>query len=195
MVHTNMAKNHRQPYSVSVKAGKQVSALSWGTGRAVARVPRVNGGGTHRAGQAAYGNMCRGGHMFAPTKTWRRWHRKVNLKNKRYAVCSALAASAVPSLVLARGHRIERLEEVPVVVSDDLESISKTKDAMKVLEALGALPDVKKARDRRHHCRCRRRRRRHSCLPLTRAPLSMTIILTQLASSTVVAAQRPDDGR
>ncbi|RCH83191.1 60S ribosomal protein L4, partial [Rhizopus azygosporus] len=67
-VHTNMAKNKRQPHSVSAKAGEQTSAESWGTGRAVARIPRVNGSGTHRAGQAAFGNMCRGGRMFAPTK-------------------------------------------------------------------------------------------------------------------------------
>jgi large subunit ribosomal protein L4e len=63
-----MAKNKRQPHSVSSKAGEQTSAESWGTGRAVARIPRVNGSGTHRAGQAAFGNMCRGGRMFAPTK-------------------------------------------------------------------------------------------------------------------------------
>lgn len=47
-------------------------------GRAVARIPRVSGGGTHRAGQAAFGNMCRSGRMFAPTKVWRKWHQKVN---------------------------------------------------------------------------------------------------------------------
>ena len=56
-VHTNMAKNHRQPYAVSKKAGHQTSAESWGTGRAVARIPRVRGGGTHRSGQAAFGNV------------------------------------------------------------------------------------------------------------------------------------------
>ena len=47
-VHTNIAKNKRQPYAVSMKAGHQTSAESWGTGRAVARIPRVRGGGTHR---------------------------------------------------------------------------------------------------------------------------------------------------
>merc|ERR1739838_422499 len=57
------------------------SAASWGTGRAVARIPRVRGGGTHRSGQAAYGNMCRSGRMFAPTKTWRRWHHRLNTDN------------------------------------------------------------------------------------------------------------------
>ncbi len=108
-VHTGLAKNHRQPYAVKFEAGMQTSAESWGTGRAVSRIPRVPGGGTHRAGQGAFGNMCRGGRMFAPTKVWRRWHRKVNLNQKRYAVASALAASALPSLVLARGHRIEQV--------------------------------------------------------------------------------------
>ena len=34
----------------------------------MSRIPRVPGGGTHRAGQGAFGNMCRGGRMFAPTK-------------------------------------------------------------------------------------------------------------------------------
>ncbi len=70
------------------------------------------------AGQAAFGNMVRGGHMFAPNKTWRRWHRKINIKQKRYAVVSALAASALPALVLARGHRIEQVPEVPLVIDD-----------------------------------------------------------------------------
>jgi len=59
---------------------KKHSAESWGTGRAVARIPRVGGSGTSRSGQAAFGNMCRKGRMFAPLKTYRRWHRRVNIK-------------------------------------------------------------------------------------------------------------------
>merc|ERR1719271_1480899 len=88
-VHTNVAKNARQAYGVKVHngpmgivAGHQHSAHSWGTGRAVSRIPRVSGSGTHRAGQAAFGNMCRGGRIFAPTKTWRKWQRKVNKKQR-----------------------------------------------------------------------------------------------------------------
>jgi len=146
-VHTNMAKNSRQAYAVSMKAGHQTAAESWGTGRAVSRIPRVPGGGTHRAGQGAFGNMCRGGHMFAPTKVWRRWHRKININQKRYAVASALAASAVPALVMARGHRIEQVPEVPLVISDQAESITKTSKAVEVLKAVGALPDATKARE------------------------------------------------
>merc|ERR1719188_2874504 len=86
--HANMAKNRRQ-------------------GRAVARIPRISGSGTHRSGQGAFGNMCRKGRMFAPLKIWRKWHRKVNLNQKRNAVASALAAAACGPLVMARGHKID----------------------------------------------------------------------------------------
>ncbi|CAO3599633.1 unnamed protein product [Absidia cylindrospora] len=148
-VHTNMAKNKRQAYAVSSKAGEQTSAESWGTGRAVARIPRVNGSGTHRAGQAAFGNMCRGGRMFAPTKVWRKWHVKTNQNQKRYATASALAASALPSLVMARGHRVEKIEEVPLVVADATEKFTKTKEAVALLKSLEAYGDVVKVSNSR----------------------------------------------
>jgi len=141
-----MAKNHRQAYAVSRKAGHQHSAESWGTGRAVSRIPRVSGGGTSRAGQAAFGNMCRSGRMYAPTKTWRKWHRKLNTNQKRYAVASALAASALPSLVMARGHRISEVPEMPLVVDDSTESLARTKQAITALKAVGAYDDVEKAK-------------------------------------------------
>lgn len=145
-VHTNIRKNKRQPYAVSSRAGHQTSAESWGTGRAVARIPRVRGGGTHRSGQAAFGNMCRAGRMFAPTKTWRRWHRKVNVNQRRYAICSAVAATGLPALVMARGHRIDNIGEVPLVVSNSIEKLSKTKEAVKLLKALNAYADVEKSK-------------------------------------------------
>jgi len=149
-VHRDLAKNHRQPYAVSPFAGHQTSAESWGTGRAVARIPRVPGGGTHRAGQGAFGNMCRGGRMFAPTKTYRRWHRKVNKNQRRFALVSAIAASASVPLVLARGHRIEQLSEVPLVVATDtIKDIEKTSAAVKALKALRAYRDVEKVKESR----------------------------------------------
>jgi len=150
-VHTKMNKNHRQPYAVSSLAGEDTSAISWGTGRAVSRIPRVKGGGTHRSGQGAFGNMCRKGRMFAPTKIWRRWHVKINLNQKRFAACAALAATAVAPLVMARGHRISNIAEVPLVVADnDIQGISKTKDAVAFLNALGLQPELKKVEDSRH---------------------------------------------
>ncbi|KAK8959693.1 60S ribosomal protein L4 [Platanthera guangdongensis] len=71
-VHANLSLNKRQPYVVSKHAGHQTFAESWGTSRIVSRIPCIPGGGTHRAGQGAFRNVCRGGRMFGPTKIWRR---------------------------------------------------------------------------------------------------------------------------
>jgi len=143
-VHQNMSKNARQAYAVNVDAGHQTSAESWGTGRAVARIPRVRGGGTHRSGQGAFGNMCRGGRMFAPTKTWRRWHRKINTNQKRYAICSAIAASGVPALVMSKGHMVGETAELPLVVTDKVQEYEKTKQAVIFLKRLKIWNDIAK---------------------------------------------------
>ncbi|CAG9854965.1 unnamed protein product [Phyllotreta striolata] len=143
-VHQQVSMNHRQPYSVSDKAGHQTSAESWGTGRAVARIPRVRGGGTHRSGQGAFGNMCRGGRMFAPTKPWRRWHRRVNINQRRYALASAVAASGVPALVMSKGHVVDQIPELPLVVSDKVQEMHKTKEAVQFLRRIKAWADIQK---------------------------------------------------
>ena len=87
--------------------------------------------------------------MFAPTKIWRKWHVKVNQNQRRFAVVSALAASALPSLVLARGHRIEKIEEVPLVIDGSAESFTKTKQAVALLKSLNAYADVVKVSNSR----------------------------------------------
>jgi len=143
-IHQLMRRNKRQAYAVSEEAGHQTSAESWGTGRAVARIPRVRGGGTHRSGQGAFGNMCRGGRMFAPTKPWRRWHRKVNVNQRRYALVSAIAASGVPSLVQSKGHIIDGVSEFPLVVADDVQKLEKTKQAVLFLRRMRIWPDIQK---------------------------------------------------
>ncbi|CAH8354654.1 unnamed protein product [Eruca vesicaria subsp. sativa] len=138
-VHAQISNNSRQPYAVSTKAGHQTSAESWGTGRAVSRIPRVPGGGTHRAGQAAFGNMCRGGTMAFPNKVYRIWHRRVNVNMKRHAIVSAIAATAVPALVMGRGHKIE--------------NVGAYDDAEKAKESIGIRSGVGKMRNRRYVCR------------------------------------------
>jgi large subunit ribosomal protein L4e len=148
-VHTNVNKNSRQAYAVNKVAGHQHSAESWGTGRAVSRIPRVAGSGTRRSAQGAFGNMCRKGRMFAPTKTWRKWHRRVNQNQRRFAVSSALAASALPALVTARGHRISEVPEFPLVVDNSIETLEKTSKALEVLAAVGADGDVDRCKESR----------------------------------------------
>merc|ERR1711881_253574 len=143
-VHTNLRKNARQGHGVKKIAGEQTSAESWGTGRAVARIPRVRGGGTHRSGQAAFGNMCRGGRMYAPLKTWRKWQKRCNINQRRFAMTSAIAATGVPALVMAKGHMVDNVPEIPLVVSNNVENYNKTKQAVALLKAVGAWDDIKR---------------------------------------------------
>ena len=110
----------------------------------MARIPRVRGGGTHRSGQGAFGNMCRGGRRFGPTRVWRKWHRKINLNQRRYAIVSAIAATGVPALVFSKGHRIEKVPEFPFVVSDNVEQLNTAKDAVNFLKSNNAFDDVER---------------------------------------------------
>ena len=63
---------------------------------------------------------------------------------KRYAVCSALAASALPALVMSKGHRIEEAPALPLVAEDKVEGYKKTQEAVLLLKKLKAWNDIKK---------------------------------------------------
>jgi len=143
-VHSNLAKNRRQGHAVYWLAGQEHSAESWGTGRAVARIPRISGSGTHRSGQATFGNMCRSARMFAPLKIWRKWHAKANITQRRHAVASALAASACAPLVMARGHRVNDVPELPLVL--DTLNGENTKGLLQTLKDFGCGEDLAKVR-------------------------------------------------
>jgi len=82
--------------------------------------------------------------MFAPTKTWRKWHRKININQKRYAICSAIAATGIPALVMSKGHIINDIAEVPLVVADSVQTFTRTKQAVGLLKSLKAWKDVEK---------------------------------------------------
>jgi len=85
--------------------------------------------------------------MFAPNKVWRKWHCKTNKQQKRYALCSALAATSITSLVQGRGHKIDKVPELPLVINTKDVQVHKTKDAINILEKFGCMDDVNKAKD------------------------------------------------
>jgi large subunit ribosomal protein L4e len=82
-------------------------------------------------------------------KVWRKWHVKLSLGQKRFATASAIAASASAPLLLARGHRISSVPEVPFVVSSSAFTVAKTSAAVKLLKEIGAGPDVDKVKKSR----------------------------------------------
>merc|ERR1711887_49532 len=76
----------------------------------------------------------------------RRWYRKVNVTQRRYATVSAIAATALPALAMAKGHRVEQVPEFPLVVEDSVQSLTKTKDAVSVLRKTNAWADVERVK-------------------------------------------------
>lgn len=67
--------------------------------------------------------------------------------NRRYATVSALAASSVPSLLMARGHQISNIPEVPLVINSSVfegAAISRTSAALGLLKSIHASADVEK---------------------------------------------------
>merc|ERR1711957_397266 len=74
----------------------------------------------------------------------RRWHKKCNINQRRYAMTSAIAATGVPALVMAKGHKIDEVPEVPCVVSNACQEYKKTKQAVDLLKTMGAWDDVER---------------------------------------------------
>ncbi|KAK1343344.1 hypothetical protein QTO34_016123 [Cnephaeus nilssonii] len=68
----------------------------------------------------------------------------MNTTQKRYAICSALAASAFPALVISKDHHIEEVPELPLVVEDKVDGYKKTKEADLLLKKLKTWTDIKK---------------------------------------------------
>lgn len=134
----------RQPYGSDEMAGKRTTAEPWGKGYGVSRVPRVKGTRYPAAGRAGFVPHAVGGRRAHPPKPEKKLVEKINRKEKRLALKSAIAATAKRKLVEARGHVVDGVPELPLVVTDDLESMSSAKDVIKFLKAVGVWKDVER---------------------------------------------------
>jgi len=159
-----------QPQGRDPLAGLRTSAESWGAGHGVARVPRVKGRGYPAAARAARAAMTVGGvRVHAPRVDKVIWER-VNKKERRLAIRSAIAATASLELVSAR-HRLGNLQEVPVIVVDDLASISKTKEFYEFLLKLGLEEELLRLKKRFRKIRAGRGKMRGRVRRRARGPL------------------------
>jgi large subunit ribosomal protein L4e len=130
-------------------AGKRTTAQSLGVGHAMSRIPRVKGERYPRGGQAGFAAGTVKGRLTWPPVSAKDPRKKINHKELKLAMMSALAATSSKELVKARGHRFSGDRELPLVVADDLERITTNSDAEKLLKNLGIWDDVKRAGDRK----------------------------------------------
>jgi large subunit ribosomal protein L4e len=148
---TNLNSHTFQPQGRHPTAGMDVVARSNDppTGQHQARIAKMKGGGGGRQGQAGGVASVRGGRQAHPPIVDKVIFKKINKKENKLALCSAIAATASRELVQSRGHKIEGIESFPIVVSDDIESISKASEISKVLESLKLMNDVNRLQTRK----------------------------------------------
>ena len=147
----NLESHGFQKHSTKPTAGMEVVADSNDppTGRGVARIAKIKGGGGGRAGQAGEVASTRGGRQAHPPIAAKVIYKKINKKENKLALCSAIAATASKELVERRGHKVEGIDTFPLVISDDIEKISKTSELTKILHDLKITQDVDRLRNRK----------------------------------------------
>jgi len=137
--------NKRQPYGASPLAGKRHSVDSVGKGRGMSRVPRLTQGN-----RAAFAPCVVGGRRAHPPKTERNWKEKINKKERKKSLESALAATMQKDLVMQRGHKFKETVTLPIVIDDSFEKTHKTKEVIKAFEKIGIYDDVLRAVNGKH---------------------------------------------
>jgi large subunit ribosomal protein L4e len=134
-----------QSYGRDPMAGERTSAeAGWPpTGRGISRIPRVKGERSRRAGQAAGVASVVGGRLPHPPRSEKAIYNKINKKEKKLALENAIAFTGDASAVSWRGHRVGSLE-FPLVVTDDIESVSKTSELHSFFEKVGLTDELKR---------------------------------------------------
>ena len=149
--YTNLSSHKFQPQGRHPSAGMDVVADSNDppTGQGVSRVARASGGGGGRQGQGAEVASTRGGRQAHPPIVEKVIYKKLNKKENKLALCSAIAGTASKEIVESRGHKIEGIESFPIIVSDDIESVSKTSEILKIIDSLKLTQDLKRLESRK----------------------------------------------
>lgn len=147
----------RQPYGSDPRAGKKSSAklsrrrrdYKGAYGQGLSRMPRktMNRRGTsmHWVGAFAPGTV--GGRRAHPPTAEKNWYQKINEKERKKAIRSALAATVLPQAVTQRGHFLPK--EYPFAISDDFEKIEKTSKVKEALEKLGLKEELQRGEKRK----------------------------------------------
>ncbi|HUK80892.1 MAG TPA: 50S ribosomal protein L4, partial [Nitrososphaerales archaeon] len=124
-----------QPKGRDPMAGERTTAETHspptGTGRS--RIPRVKGDRYPRGGLAGGVASVVKGRLPHPPRSEKVIHLGVNRKERRLATDSAIAYTANLDAVKARGHRVKK-PALPMVVSDELETVEKTSELVSFLE-------------------------------------------------------------
>jgi large subunit ribosomal protein L4e len=146
-----LASLKRQAYGADPLAGKRTSAHYHGKrhyrwtmmNREMARMKRIHGQGFLNF-TARFVTQAVKGRKAHPPKAGRNWDKKMNKKEMIFAVLSAISASSQKDIVLKRGHKVDGLKHLPIVVDDKFSEIKKTKEISTILKSLGLEEELKR---------------------------------------------------
>jgi len=147
--------HNRQVYGVDPLAGKRTSAHYHGvrTGpshmmnRELSRMKRIHGGMPGLEFTARFIAGVVKGRKAHPPKSEKKWDLKINRKENQLAIKSALAATSDYTLVSKR-HKISEIE-LPIIVTDEIQNMKKTKDIEKLTELLKISSDLERAKQKK----------------------------------------------
>ncbi|MFQ5647705.1 MAG: 50S ribosomal protein L4 [Candidatus Aenigmatarchaeota archaeon] len=134
----------RQVYGKDPLAGKRTSAHFHGLrgarhsmqNREMSRMKRIHNQGFLNFTARFIPGSVKGVKAHGP-KAEKKFGVKVNKKELLKAVLSAVAGSADKEIILSRGHKLNGVKHVPLVLEDGIQGIKKTKELVTALEALG----------------------------------------------------------
>jgi large subunit ribosomal protein L4e len=148
--------HERQAYGSDVMAGKRQTAwlrhrrrvYKGAYGHGIARVGRKimsrNGSQMHWVG--AFAPSTVGGMRAHPPKAMKIITKAINIKERKKALRSALAATVDKNVVAKRGHKAPAA--YPFVLDSSIEAMSKTSDILKALEKLNLKDELARSAQR-----------------------------------------------
>ena len=148
--------NTRQPYGADPMAGKRAAAkLSKRRrdykscyGKGISRVPRKillrRGERMNWVGAFAPGTTK--GRKAHPPKADKDWFKKINKKENRKAIRSALHAVVDKQIVELRGHKVPKI--YPFILDTSLEQLNKTKEVKLSLEKMGLTEELERVAEK-----------------------------------------------
>tara|TARA_Y100000034_G_C6856299_1_gene389190 strand:- start:200 stop:1003 length:804 start_codon:yes stop_codon:yes gene_type:complete len=144
--------NKRQPYGAKEGAGlRHSSDLSKRRkryrgvyGRGMSRTPRkvTWRRGTQFGYVGAKAPGTRGGRKAHPPTAEKDFSKKINIKERRKAIRSALAATFNIELIKKRTHQIPK--EFPFIIDNKIETLEKTKEVKNTLKKIGFEKEIKR---------------------------------------------------
>jgi large subunit ribosomal protein L4e len=142
----------RQSYGAMPEAGERaVAKLSrrrrdykTSYGKGISRVPRkiLARQGSQFTWEGAFAPGMRKGRKAHPPKSGKDYVEKINKKERRKAIASAISATVLPELVKLRGHKLPK--DYPFVLDSSVEGLSTTKQAVAMLEKLNLSDEMQR---------------------------------------------------